>query len=45
MPGPKPTLEDALNEIKLAFENLCADAQAIIDEAKAKQKGGKNGRN
>lgn len=38
-------MQEALDEIKLAFDNFCADAQAIIDEAKAKQKGGKNGRN
>ncbi len=35
------TLADALDEIKLAFANFCADAQAIIDEAKER----KNGRN
>lgn len=33
--------QDALDEIKLAFVNFCADAQAIIDEAKER----KNGRN
>ncbi len=38
-------MDDILAEIQLAFENFCADAQAIIDEAKAKQKGGKHGRN
>ena len=35
------TIQDALDEIKLAFANFCADAQAIIDEAKER----KNGRN
>lgn len=44
-------MQEALEEIKLAFENFCADAQAIIDEAKKKEetlkraKGGKHGRN
>lgn len=36
------TLQDALDEIKLAFANFCADAQATIDDAK---KGANNGRN
>lgn len=35
------TLEDALDEIRVAFANFCIDAQAIIDEAKERQ----NGRN
>ena len=30
-------MQEALDEIKLAFENFCADAQAIIDEAKKKK--------
>ena len=38
------TLADALDEIRLAFANFCADAEAIINEAKDK-KGGNNGRN
>lgn len=33
------TLQDALDEIRLAFANFCADAQAIIDEAKERQHG------
>ena len=37
-------MDEIMDEIKLAFENFCADAQAIIDEAK-KKKRGKNGRN
>jgi hypothetical protein len=36
------TLEDALDEIRLAFANFCADAQAIIDEAKERKKDGRN---
>lgn len=31
------TIQDALDEIKLAFANFCADAQAIIDEAKERK--------
>lgn len=31
-------MQEALEEIKLAFDNFCADAQAIIDEAKKKKK-------
>lgn len=31
------TLADALDEIRLAFANFCADAQAIIDEAKSRK--------
>lgn len=27
-----------MDEIKLAFENFCADAEAIIEEAKKKKK-------
>lgn len=30
-------MQEALDEIKLAFDNFCADAQAIIDEAKEKE--------
>lgn len=30
-------MQDILDEIKLAFENFCANAQAIIDEAKKKK--------
>ena len=30
------TLADALDEIRLAFANFCADAEAIIKEAKEK---------
>ena len=30
-------MQEALDEIKLAFENFCAAAQAIIDEAKKKK--------
>lgn len=37
------TIEDALDEIKLAFVNFCADADAIIEEAKEREK--RNGRN
>ena len=39
------TIQDALDEIKLAFANFCADAQAIIDEAKERKNGAKGGRN
>lgn len=40
-------MEDILNEIKLAFDNFCVDAEAIIAEAKKKKKKGtdKDGRN
>lgn len=34
-------MQDILNEIELAFNNFVIDAQAIIDEAKKKQKGSK----
>lgn len=37
----KISLDDVIPELKLAFDNFCADAQAIIDEAKEH----KNGRN
>lgn len=37
-------MQEALDEIKLAFENFCADAQAILDEAKERKRG-TNGRN
>ena len=37
-------MDEILNEIKLAFENFCVDAEAIIKEAK-KKKGDKDGRN
>lgn len=30
-------MQDILDGIKLAFDNFCADAQAIIDEAKKKK--------
>lgn len=30
-------MQEALDEIRLAFANFCADAQAIIDEAKKKK--------
>jgi hypothetical protein len=30
-------MQEILDEIKLAFDNFCADAQAIIDEAKSKK--------
>lgn len=30
-------MQEVLDEIKLAFEKFCADAQAIIDEAKKKK--------
>ena len=30
-------MQEVLDEIKLAFENFCADAQTIIDEAKKKK--------
>lgn len=38
------TIKEALDEIKIAFDNFCIDAEAIINEAKEKQ-GGKDGRN
>lgn len=38
------TIKEALDEIKIAFDNFCIDAEAIIEEAKEKQ-GGKDGRN
>lgn len=37
------TIKEALDEIKIAFDNFCIDAEAIIEEAKEKQ-GGKDGR-
>lgn len=30
-------MQEILDEIKLAFDNFCAGAQAIIDEAKNKK--------
>ena len=30
-------MQEALDESKLAFENCCANAQAIIEEAKKKK--------
>lgn len=30
-------MQEILDEIKLAFDNFCADAQTIIDEAKNKK--------
>ena len=30
-------MQEALDEIELAFANFCADAQVIIDEAKKKK--------
>lgn len=36
-------MDEILAEIKLAFDNFCADAEAIINEAKEKEV--KNGRN
>lgn len=38
------TIKEALDEIKIAFDNFCIDAEAIINEAKEKQ-GDKDGRN
>lgn len=38
------TIKEALDEIKIAFDNFCIDAEAIINEAKQKN-GGKDGRN
>ena len=38
------TIKEALDEIKIAFDNFCIDAEAIINEAKGKQEV-KNGRN
>lgn len=37
------TIREALDEIKIAFDNFCIDAEAIINEAKQKEV--KNGRN
>lgn len=37
------TIKEALDEIKIAFDNFCIDAEAIINEAKQKN-GGKDGR-
>lgn len=34
-------MQDILDEIQLAFDNFVIDTQAIIDEAKKKQKGSK----
>lgn len=31
-------MQEIMDEIKLAFENFCADAEAIIEEAKKKRK-------
>jgi len=33
-------MQEIMDEIKLAFDNFCADAEAIIEEAKKKK--GKN---
>lgn len=33
------TIKEALDEIKIAFDNFCIDAEAIINEAKEKQGG------
>jgi hypothetical protein len=30
-------MQEIMDEIKLAFENFCADAEAIIEEAKKKK--------
>lgn len=38
------TIKEALDEIKIAFDNFCIDAEAIINEAKDKQEV-KSGRN
>ena len=37
------TIKEALDEIKIAFDNFCIDAEAIINEAKQTEV--KNGRN
>lgn len=37
------TIKEALDEIKIAFDNFCIDAEAIINEAKQKEV--KSGRN
>lgn len=45
------TIKEALDEIKIAFDNFCIDAEAIINEAKQRTTSGgrkqevKNGRN
>lgn len=39
------TIKEALDEIKIAFDNFCIDAEAIINEAKQKNGGKQNGRN
>lgn len=31
------TIKEALDEIKIAFDNFCIDAEAIINEAKQKE--------
>lgn len=31
------TIKEALDEIKIAFDNFCIDAEAIINEAKEKE--------
>lgn len=36
------SLAEALAEIKLAFENFCADADAIIEDAKQRRSNGRN---
>lgn len=37
------TIKEALDEIKIAFDNFCIDAEAIINEAKQTEV--KSGRN
>lgn len=37
------TIKEALDEIKIAFDNFCIDAEAIINEAKETEV--KSGRN
>lgn len=39
------TIKEALDEIKIAFDNFCIDAEAIINEAKQKDGGKQSGRN
>lgn len=39
------TIREALDEIKIAFDNFCIDAEAIINEAKQKNGGKQSGRN
>ena len=45
------TIKEALDEIKIAFDNFCIDAEAIINEAKERTTSGgrkqevKSGRN